>query len=467
MIYLALFLGVLLGLAVLLTAATRPKHVWALVVVLAILTSSVRVQGYSFFDELAVALVLLGVLMSMAVGHVIRARPQQDQPAKFHVFFFLLMVSYMFLQSLRGWAEFGFDAQKLRWVAFFGLLGLIALILYTRRSIAPSGIRAARPVAIATGAYLGLYLLHGVTAELLRGLSRYEVQSTEWSPPSYAALPIAVGIPAAILCIKLDRSRQGRVAGWASIILAFVAGFYYDARAGLISVTALLVVAAPTLGWKRLLHSFLAVVVVVVAFVPVKIQQEGSFRTYMSGVVSAGEAFWTGGQTAWGGEPVARDVDRWIHAKAAVGSISEGWTTALFGHGYRTYGPIINKEIYPLYQEYMPWKARDIANYESTIGFSALLIDTGLVGLTLLVFNFALTLWQIVRREHSRFRYGLVASGLLLLLWLITGNILDMVLFYLAIMPSGILVQMAGAETREATAAQAAPTEAYVYGRGS
>lgn len=97
-----------------------------------------------------------------------------------------------------------------------------------------------------------------------------------------------------------------------------------------------------------------------------------------------------------------------------------------------------------LYAEYgLPDIAAKIKVDTVTEAFTALVVDTGLVGLLLLVANFGLVALQVLRNKADRYRYVLLTSVLVLFLWMFVINLLDITLFYLAVMPSGLLLLMA------------------------
>jgi O-antigen ligase len=72
-----------------------------------------------------------------------------------------------------------------------------------------------------------------------------------------------------------------------------------------------------------------------------------------------------------------------------------------------------------------------------------LAVETGLVGLLLLGVNLIMLAWQVMRQTSRASRLVFLWAVVLLALWLFVINILDITLFYLAIMPSGLLLLMA------------------------
>ena len=78
----------------------------------------------------------------------------------------------------------------------------------------------------------------------------------------------------------------------------------------------------------------------------------------------------------------------------------------------------------------------------STEAITNLLVDTGMVGLLLLLINFVLVALQIFRFKGNPNRNVLVLSLFIMFGWLFVINIVDVTLFYLMIMPYGFLIQL-------------------------
>jgi len=138
-----------------------------------------------------------------------------------------------------------------------------------------------------------------------------------------------------------------------------------------------------------------------------------------------------------------RDIDRWLHIQVAFTAVNENWITLLFGHGYRSSGMVISTHLYELYRVFLPDKAMYVRDDESTEAFTAFLVETGLIGYMLLLLNFICVGLQIFREKNNPYRFVLLGSLCLLFLWMVVINILDITLFFMAIMPSGLLVLLA------------------------
>ena len=168
---------------------------------------------------------------------------------RLHLFLFLLMTAYMMFQAMRGVSELE-SARKFRSVVFYGMIGLLPLILYAGRFPLPSRRQVAFTVTLSSLAYFTLYLLSGFASELIYDTSRFDLQTVWWGSTAYSLLPVAVAMPAIFLCVR-DRSKVYRRLGWIALVLVVLALFYYDSLVGMLSLVAFFIASLPALGIKR------------------------------------------------------------------------------------------------------------------------------------------------------------------------------------------------------------------------
>jgi hypothetical protein len=75
------------------------------------------------------------------------------------------------------------------------------------------------------------------------------------------------------------------------------------------------------------------------------------------------------------------------------------------------------------------------------MAFPALLVDTGLLGVTLFAMNFVLAGIGVMKWGGGN-RYILVLALFMGFMWLLVSNILDIVLLHLMLMPGGLIYQI-------------------------
>lgn len=429
--------------AVVVAAATTPRLVWPLLLVITVGTAGMMPIGYSMVDEVLTGAVLMGVLIANGLTAAPRAK-EEPMPAieRVHRFFYLLLMAYMIGQSIRGTLILN-SPQKLRWAVMFLMMFLVPIVLTGRRYQVPTMRKAAILLTATTCAYLIAYILHGVTAETIRGISRWSLQTREVGTTAYSLIVVAVGVPAALICLG-DRQQNVRLLGWATVIIAFLAALYYESRIVEIVIPTMFLLSARRIGWKRVIGLGAGAVLLVLSasayLAPKNI--DTSYGSYLwQGVVNAATAPFQRDDPSNPPKPI-QDIDRWIYMKVAFEAISGDATHMLFGHGYRMHGFKISSFVAAYYQQYYPAMVPNITEDTNTEGFTALVVDAGLVGLALVMINLGLVALRAVMTRHP---YGLViasAAGFLFA-WLLVINMLDITLFYLAMMPSGLLMLLA------------------------
>lgn len=460
--YLPLLAGATIGLFLLaIVAGWAMAHPRALPALLA----SGAVFGCGFFlgdltvlDELLVAAVAGGGLMRFAVAGrdgTRVAQPPSGTLKSWHFLLFVLLVAYFVLQSVRGVVEFG-ELRKLRWVAFFLLLGLVVLVDLGSRPAEGARKRLARALTAAWVGYLVWYIGWGLFAELVRGVSRYAIQPGEWGTPAYTLSPLVVAVPAALLTLRDDQRGYRRLAV-ASLILSVVAAFYYDARVAVLALLVLAVFAAPG---SRRAFVMIAGTIVLVAAVSINVfwSKSRDLEFFLRDTFETGSSL----RVPVDRRGLYRDYDRVAHLKIAFTTLQDGRVPFLFGYGYRTSGRHIGEKLYDLLDSYgrTPSDISYDQNNVATEAFTALMVETGVVGVGLVVANVALSLLRVWRASRDPIRWVILCAGTGLLLWTVAINFLDAIWLFLAIAPSGIFVRLGLPERQPATATEPASQSA-------
>ena len=432
-----LFLFGAIGILLLGVVALKPKLFWSALIMAAVGGAGFMIKGYTFIDEYFIGCVLLGGLSSMSIGAVRLQKNKESIRDFLHRWIFFFLIAYMIIQSVRGiliWESL----EKFRWVVYYGMLGLIVLMTTHKGFPVPSWRKISLIVSGSTLAYLILYLSHGLFTETVRGISRFEVQPGEWSTTAYALFPLVIAIPAAIFLIN-DRSYKYRWVGWTTLVAAILAALYYLSRVAWLVILAFLFISLFKLGFRKVIFFLLCFLLIFSLFFGVgsKIQliEKGSgfFGELLRTVQSI--RFWEGS--------TGIDIDRKVHLQVGFISIMEDWKSFLFGYGFRMNGLVISPHLKKLYEEKgFPELAAKVKDDEATEGFTALLVDTGMVGMLLLGTNFLFVAGKIIIRKKNPYRLLLLLSLVFTFLWLPVINMVDIMLFYLLIMPKGLLLQL-------------------------
>ena len=416
--------------------ALRPKLFWSALIVAAVGSAGLMMKGYTFVDEYFIGCVLFGGLLVMSIRAVRLYKSKEDVWDELHKWIFLFLMIYMIIQSVRGTVIWE-DLEKSRWVVYYGMLAIISFIASKNCFPIPNTRKLSLIISGSALVYLILYLSHGLFTEIVRGISRFVVQTIEWSSTAYALFPLVVAIPSVIFLIR-DKSYKYRWVGWFTLITAILAAFYYLSRVAWLVIFGFFLVSLFKLGIRRAILLFLSFLLIFSLYFGIRsraifTEKASDFFQELSRTVQS-IRFW---------ESSSVDIDRRTHLQVGFISISESWGNLLFGYGFRMHGVIISPYLKKLYEEKgFPTLAAGVKDDESTEGFTALLVDTGILGMLLLGMNFLFVAHKIIIQKTNPYRVILLLSLLFTFLWLPVINMVDIMLFYLLIMPQGLLFQL-------------------------
>ena len=406
--------------------------------------------GYTMMDEYVIGCLIFGIFIRSSLS---AGKPQdvsESNLERLHQFVFSLLVIYMVFQCFRGILVLE-SLRKIRWVIFYLMLGILAPLLVRSKNTIPSVRKMSFLVVIVTLIYFSFYIGYGLFFELL-GINRFNLQYSMvatginvgkiaiWGSSAYNMFPLVIAMPAIFIILK-DRDRVFRWVGWVTLVVLFCASFYYESRVSMLAITAFIIVSLTSLGLRKWLITIFICVLVFTSFFSFVWKGDRDIDYFLEEVYGVGSRLLEAGRS---GAP-GKDIDRYIWTKVAFISINDNWHHFLFGHGFRTSGYIVAPYVYDLFRIYN----RPQAYYEdvSTEAFTNLVVDTGMVGLLLLLINFVLVASQILIKKANPDRSVLLLSLFILFAWLFVVNIIDVILFYLAIMPSGLLVQLSRNES--------------------
>jgi len=425
-------LFVLLGLAVAVFIARRPEKFWPALLVVNIVGNGPRLGVYLILDEIFTGFIVLGALVRLIL--VSRRTIAISSEDRFWTGMFLAWIGYMVVSSIAGMLEIG-DPKLLRWVIFYLVLGALAWIACFRKQEFP--FPAARSTAIlitnTSIIYFGAYLAQGFVAELVLGRhGRFLTQDYLWAGPAVAVFPLLVAVPAAVF-LWTDRRVYVRLAAYFSIALVLTAGAYYDSRMTWLVSAALLLALSRIAQLRRL-----AVIAGAAGWFVVAVQPD-----LPDTLAKTATALWS---------PQPMDVGRILHLRAGVNTAFADWQRAIRGGGFYTHRFLMIPYVQELLRTELPPQTftipgtRDDAAPGVTVirtqGLPALLVDTGLVGVALFFAVLAMSVHRLIRiggPVWPAFTLIVVVSGF----WLLSNNLLEVILFYMLFMPHGLLDQWA------------------------
>lgn len=420
------------SLAMLVGVVLKPFRFWRLLAATSVCTGGVVVSSLGIIDEIIVGGIIAGYLIFLAFSRFPVFNCHREAIDELHLFFFILMIAYMTTQSV--YAVFGLDdlsLRKIRWVLYFMMLGILAFVLPRKKTLAPTAEKLAPVIAAAGFVYFFVYLGAGMLFEFISGKPKWDMQNVFWGGTTYAAFPIIAVLPAVFLLFQ-SRIRPWRVLGLLTFFVMSIAAFYYDSRISYIAIIGFLILVLMLLGVRRFaapLSLFLAVASV---FICIFWSSFYSFEVYGRVLYESAGFLWN--------SPQAHDTGRLAHLAIGPMLVKSGLKTALFGHGFRTSGDLIGPALAQFYENQGKRElAFQSSRYGSTVGLTALLVETGIVGVALLAINFIFTAAKIIASNAGRIKIVLLYCLALAFMWLLITDPVDIVLFYLLIMPSGLL----------------------------
>lgn len=404
----------------------------------AIIGSGMMPLGYAVVDEVLAGVVVLGALWALRGGRGEVSEWDAGRLPRLHLVVFLIMVAYFELQAIRGMIVLE-SLRKVRWVLFFPLMGLIPIVLRLSPHTRWTAEALARPVLWSALAYTALSLLVAVIWEALGG-SRWSLQGTWWVPTAYAALPVVAAMP--YVMYGLNQGRRLRRAGWAVLAILIVSAFYFDSRLATLAILAFLAAGFSTYRLRGLVIAaglMAAALLFIAPFVAPgrrladTMQEAGELVKSFVTIFNPPERFIP-----------HHDMERYIHLQVAGAALRKDWRSMVFGYGFRVHGRVISPELKILYERYgAPEIAARIRDDESTVGFTALTVDTGLLGFGLFMAAHVLVAARVWAGGNRRYRLPTLLAVVLLFFWQFAVNTLDAVLVYMLLMPGGPLQLLA------------------------
>lgn len=434
-----ILLVLVIGLPLMVAVAKNPKFFWPLLIIVNILGMGPSLMKYFFWDKALTGFIILGALQYRPADESrLRTPVIRDD----HKLVFCLWIGYMIMESAIGMIV-NSDPRIIFWVIFYALLGVLAYILCHRRRDFPfPSVRQFAIIVLATVLFYNtVYLGYGIFIEKILGVpdGRFAAQflfrdSFVWAPPSISTYPFIIGMPAVILVMN-DRSFKVRMLALASLLFMIAVGFYYDSRAAYIIIFCIFLVSLPKI-------RFFKIIAIILVFIPAFYYFMGSIKIqdFFS------KEIFSGMQIMW--SPTKRDAPRQKHTVAALLRITDNVGTFFVGDGLYSHKLTIKPYIEQLYENIPPVAPITIQSqhlrddeFMRTNAFSALLIDTGIIGMLILISLFLFTAYKIMVRKGP-YRVLILVTLLMTFMWQFIINMTGILLFYLLFMPCGLLDQL-------------------------
>ena len=427
----------IVGPAVLIIIVKKPNFFWPILISVLVATSGLMLKGYCLVEEYLVGCILVGVFLAISAGTV---KLKKDTTFSLHKLIFYLMIIYVMAQSFRGMVIWQ-DWRIIRWVIYYAMLGLLLYVISKAELHVPNPKQISLIASIGGLIYLCAYFLYGLYYELKLGADqRFVMQGVGWSGPAYALFPLAIILLSAVFLLK-DDSGKRRWLGLITIGISVIVSFFYYARVGRFSIIIILIASLPILGFKKLAKVFICLLIIYPIFFYTNkytIRSKQHFKEEIIYSVKDLEHV----KFLWSVH--SYDIDRNLQNKISFAAVNKNWNTLFFGYGIHSHHYVLVPYKKEFYAQYLP--NEKVGDVVRTTAFAALLTDTGLVGIALLIMNFLLSarevFLQLKSSDLKKYACFFLSIFLISFFWLFITNIQDIMLFYSLIMPSGLISQL-------------------------
>lgn len=365
---------------------------------------------------------------------------------KTHRIIWFTLVIYLVVETLRSWNLcLDYPVQMLRWLLIFAILIPLYFVLKNESSNQYKHLFLF--IVCCSIAYSLIYLAQGMILEF-NGINRYDTQGTLVAGSSYAVFPFVAVIPS-VIGLFYAYNAKIKALGVICIVLMVAIAFYYDSRVLtllLLFFTIIVWFIVPKIDALIFTVAVLGTWLLLALYVSVLRSVDGTILPNETSVIIFGSNFDITVFKAYGNmvsestqiiaNTRATDGDRIAHIIAPVNTVMVNPLTALFGYGTYQHHSVLT----PYLQAVSDARGLNaiIPSFTRTTGFGAFLIDYGFVGLFLLGGNVVCSGLSILT-QRTRFSIILFIAMGIGMAWLLISNILDNLLFWMLIIPYGIL----------------------------
>lgn len=426
-----LFATIIIGIAITFIAAKKPQLMWPILIGVLVFSGGLMISGYpviadsvTLCDEYFIFFLIFGAILAFLGGTQIK-KENSDVLRTIHNYLFSVFIVYMFFESLRGYFIWS-NLNAIRWTGLYALLGLMFLVMSYKPFSIFNRRYALIAIILSALSYFVFYLSHGIYSGLFRDINWSYLQGKEWTGGAYANFPAVLAILSAIIIFR-EKTFDLRWRFFALLLLTIClfSGLYYESRILLLVFSIFLLLFALKAGIKMIAPVVLIFIIFLTGYFLLTGGITQNIRNYSNIFRGTLEG--------------KHDSDRIMHLKASLNSVDGNWKTFLFGYGIYSYHFVL----VPYLQEISDANRRDVKVEGPVIteSFMAFLTDTGWIGILLLISNIICTGIAVFYKRNSNTIFIMFAL-LFLFFWIFITNLNDFVLFYVMIMPGGLLFNL-------------------------
>jgi hypothetical protein len=420
----------IIGLILILLLILRPYLIKPAIIAVLIGTAGLVIKGRLLVDKYFMAIIALAIIFIICIDRFRFIKKPQKEIDTLHQWIFFLMIGYLIIQALRSALVYD-RIGPLIWIIYFIMLGILSFFLTHNNLPKLDRKKISLIIVVSTLFYLTIYLVDGYVAEKIRGITRWSLQGMEWSYTANAVFALVIAPAAAIFLLKSEK-RWHKILGITFFIISSVTAYYYRSDSAWIALLSFLIVSPTIFSFRKVILWYLIFLILIALLAIIN-------RNYFNFIVNFPERLISVVFAMFNGRG---DFDRYIHLRIPFRTIEGNAIYALFGHGFDSYKIVLIPYLEKAYNTHIVTV--------STTGFSALLVDTGLVGFILLFLNFIFTAIKIIIQKNNPGKIILLTSLTITAMWLPITQVLGVILFYFLIMPGGLLIQLSETNIQKA-----------------
>jgi len=456
---------VLTGVFLFYCVVRQPATFWPLLVGTAVLTGGMNLLRFPIFDEWLAASLAAGAVVAAANGAVSKRESRANQA---WATLFLCLGAYLVCESIVGILAYQ-NLKAVRYTLTFIIVMVIGRLLARFEFPVPNARAIALLVAGCGLAYYALDLIHGLLFQEFVWLEIF--WGIGWSGAGNRLVVGVVTLPAALILVSRERG-LAQVLGGATLAGHALISVLGDSRGGTMIMVAVVLVAPFALGLARSIAIWVFGIGVLALIASTFTGRPEAILDMGGALVKTFDIQGGSYEYEYHGRQVTAahgDAGRFYYVLGAVETLFENPLRAPFGAGTYGYFPVAGSYYEGL--ALMAGVPTDSVNSASSVGgisepprppdAGIIIAETGLIGMGLLAACFTRVILAVIVHQSpiGRTRTLTGSSALIAVsipitvVWTYFGGVLDLTLFYLMIMPFGLLHQWGHQEHSEAALA--------------
>jgi len=408
------------GLIILMLLILKPHFIKPVIIVVLVGAAGLVIHGNLLVDKYLMAVVILAIIFAIFIGKLRLIKEPQKGIDKAHQWIFFLMITYFIFQTLRSALVYE-QLRPLLWIIYFVMLGIMSFFLTHNNLPKLNRQKISLIIVISALFYFTAYVMAGyfivgyvveTTGMVRPNLKGF--QGVYWPQTVNAAFMLVIALAAAIFLFRGKRHLP-KILSIALFIVVSITAYYYRINSAWIAIFSFLIVAPTIFSFRKAILWFLVLLTLIALLGTVNKDFFNQIIKFPQNVIMS-------------------DKVRLAHLRIPLQAIRESPIYALFGYGMDSHRTVLIP--------YMEEESNKVVSVGYTAGFSALLVNTGLMGLLLLLLNFTFVARKIIIKKNNPGKIILLTSLALTAVWLPITQVLGIILFYFMIMPGGLLIQL-------------------------